>query len=163
MRARFALTGHRVIAWSFTLASAFILGTAWLGAAQTNGVAASPQGMLDFLAKPLPAGNRMSLPESFPARYADWTEAQRKSGFQLMAQRCGLINALEHDNPAARLLPQPMTMRDEAELAVGVCLPAKMPDDWPDRGKYLEDAQRLIAKARSYGSDLHLPTNLGRN
>ena len=60
------------------------------------------------------------------------------------------------------MLPEPMTKREEAELAVSVCLPAKMPDDWPERRKYLEDAQRLIAKANANGANLHLPANLAR-
>ena len=68
--------------------------------------------------------------------------------------------ALEGDNPNAHLLPETMTKTESAELAVSVCLPAKMPTDWPERKKYLSDAQRLITKANSLGAGLHLPKGL---
>ena len=102
----------------------------------------------------------MGLPAGFPTRYQDWTDAQRQSGLQLITQRCGLMYALEGDNPKAHLLPETMTKREAAELAISVCLPAKLPTDWPERQKYVSDAQRLIAKANSQGAGLHLPENL---
>lgn len=116
--------------------------------------------MLDFLAKPASESGPMLKTGALPSRFADWTDAQKKSGFLQVAQHCAMVNALEHDNPASRMLPPSMTQLEEAELAVSVCVPAKMPADWPDRQKYLEDAQRLIAKARPYGSTLQLPANL---
>ena len=116
--------------------------------------------MLDFLAKPARESGPMLKTGALPSRFADWTDAQKKSGFLLTAQHCALVNALEHDNPASRILPPSMTQLEESELAVSVCLPAKMPADWPDRRKYLDDAQRLIVKARSLGSTLQLPANL---
>ena len=128
--------------------------------AQTTGTSFSSQQMLDLLAKPIPAGSRMGLPASFPTRYQEWTEAQRQSGLQVIAQRCGLMYALEGDNPKAHLLSETMTKTEAAELAVSVCLPAKMPMDWPERQKRLSDAQRLITKANSQGAGLHLPENL---
>ena len=131
--------------------------------AQTAGGARSQQLMLDFLAKSMPPGSKMSLPASFPSSFADWTDEQKKSGLLTVIQRCSLINALEHDNPNARLVPEPMTKREEAELAVSVCIPAKMPDDWPDRRKYVDDARGLIAKANSYGAALHMPETLKGN
>jgi len=121
---------------------------------------ASPQRMLDFLAKPASESGPMLKTGALPSRFADWTDAQKKSGFLQVAQHCAMVNALEHDNPASRMLPPSMTRMEESELAVSVCVPAKMPADWPDRQKYLEDAQRLIAKARPYGSTLQLPANL---
>ena len=60
--------------------------------------------------------------------------------------------ALEVDNPKAHLLPETMTKTEAAELAVSVCLPAKMPTDWPERQNYLSDAQRLITKANTQGA-----------
>jgi hypothetical protein len=116
--------------------------------------------MLDFLAKPAPESGPMLKTAALPSRFADWTDAQKKSGLLLIAQHCALVNALEHDSPASRILPTSMTQLEESELAVSVCVPAKMPADWPDRRKYLDDAQRLIAKARSFGSALQLPANL---
>ena len=150
----------RISHWGAAWATALIATGVWIAPAQKQGVGASPQEMLDFLAKPFPAGSRLSLPDSYPRRFADWTEAQRKSGFQLMVQRCGLVNALEHDNPHSRMVPERMTNLEEGELAGSVCLPAHLPEDWPERRKWLENAQRLIAEANSYGGSLHLPTNL---
>lgn len=120
----------------------------------------SPQQMLETLAKPLPAGSRMGLPASFPAFYQGWTEAQKQTGAQMVSQRCGLMYALEGDNPKAHLLPETMTKREAAELAMSVCLSSKMPADWPGRQKSIDDAQRLIEKANSQGATLHLPKAL---
>ncbi len=120
----------------------------------------SPQQMLDLLARPIPAGSRMGLPASFPTRYQDWTEAQRQAGQQIIIQRCALMYALEGDDPKTRLLPETMTKQEAAELAISVCLPSQMPIGWPERGKYVSSAQRLIAKANSQGAGLHLPENL---
>ncbi len=127
--------------------------------AQT-GSSFSPQQMLDLLARPIPTGSRMGLPASFPNRYQDWTESQRQSGLQMMALRCGLIYALEGDNPKVHLLPETMAKEEAGELAISICLPAKMPSDWPERKKYLSGAQRLIEKANSAGAGLHLPQQL---
>ena len=127
--------------------------------AQTGGGSSSQQ-MLDFLAKPFPAGSRMGLPANLPTRYQDWTGAQRQTGLQMVTQRCGLMYALTGDNPNKHLLPETMTKTEAAELAVSVCLPAKMPTDWPEREKYLSDARRLIAKANSQGAGLRYPENL---
>jgi hypothetical protein len=80
-----------------------------------------------------------------------------------MIQRCGLVFALEHDNPARRIVPATMTKQEEAELGMSTCLPAHMPKDWSERRKFLEKAQRLIAKANSYGAALHLPMDLVEN
>ena len=146
------------IAWAVLLTSACCARSA---SAQQAG--SSPQIMLEFLAKAAPAGSLMSLPSTYPAHFSDWTDAQKKSGFLQVAQRCSLLNAMEHDNPSARMLPTSMTPREEAELAVSVCLPARMPADWPDRRKYLTDAQGLIIKANANGSTLHLPANLKDN
>jgi hypothetical protein len=130
--------------------------------AQTSGSSFSPQQMLDLLAKPIPAGSRMGLPADYPNLYQSWTDLQKQSGLQAMGQRCVLMYSLEGDNPKAHLLPETMTKREAAELALSVCLPAKMPVDWPERSKYLSDAQRLLAKANSQGAGLHLPENLSR-
>ena len=130
------------------------------GLAQTAGGHFSSQQMLDLLAKPIPVGSRMALLATFPTRYQDWTDAQRQAGLQMVTQRCGLMYALEGDNPNAHLLPETMTKTESAELAVSVCLPAKMPTDWPERKKYLSDAHRLITKANSLGAGLHLPEGL---
>lgn len=141
--------------------NALVVITVLLGApAQTRAQGAASQQMLDFFAKPALAADKMPLLNAFPSHFVDWTEAQRKSGLQLVTQRCALINALEHDNPKARLVPKPVTTFEDAELAVSVCLPAQMPGDWPERPKYLENAQRLITKAKSHGAALHLPPNL---
>jgi hypothetical protein len=78
-------------------------------------------------------------------------------------QRCGLAIALEHDNPASHIVPETMTKLEEGELAGTVCLAAHMPGEWSERRKYLEDAQRLIAKANSQGAALHLPKELAGN
>ncbi len=131
----------------------------WVASAQTD-AGTSAQQMLDFLAKPLPATGRMGLPKDLPNHFADWSEAQKQSGFQLVVQRCGLIFALEHDNPAARMVPEAMTKQEEAQLAVSVCVPAKLPEDWPERHKYLATAQQLIEKANADGASLSLPANL---
>jgi hypothetical protein len=141
--------------WQCVGVSLCLVGAVGRVPAQAHGSAAAQQ-MLDFLARPATTGVAVAKDSPLPARYADWNAAQQKSGFQQAAQRCTLVNALEHDNPASRILPQPMTLREEAELAVSVCVPAKMPADWPNREKYLDDARRLIDRARSYGSTLHL-------
>ena len=139
---------------------AVLIGLTGGGLAQTAGGHFSSQQMLDLLAKPIPAGSRIALPATFPTRYQDWTDAQKQAGLQMMTQRCGLMYALEGDNLNAHLLPETMTKTESAELAVSVCLPAKMPPDWPERKKYLNDAQRLITKANSRGAGLHLPEGL---
>jgi len=149
----------RVFLRNFALISAFLVPTVCSAQSQAQS-GASPQRMLDFLAKPAFTSGPMLKTGALPNSFADWTDAQKKSGFLQIAQHCALVNALEHDNPASRILPPSMTHLEETELAVSVCLPAKMPADWPDRQKYLDDAQRLIAKARSYGSTLRLPVNL---
>lgn len=79
----------------------------------------------------------MGLPATFPIRYQDWTKIQKQSGQQMATQRCGLMYALEGDNPKVHLLPEAMTKYEAAELAISVCLPSKMPMDWPERAKYL--------------------------
>ena len=152
-------TGRTTALASLSLCVCLLSGSFPVGA-QTAGSTFSPQQMLDQLAKPIPVGSLMGLPASFPPRYQDWTSAQRQSGLQTLAQRCGLLYALEGDNPKAHLLPETMTKREAAELAASVCLAAKMPMDWPERQKYLSDAQGLIAKANSQGAGLHLPENL---
>jgi hypothetical protein len=141
------------------LISAFIAPTI-CGAQSQAASGASPQMMLDFLAKPAPQSGPTLKTGPLPSHFADWPDDKKKSRFLQTAQHCALVNALEHDNPASRILPPPMSDLEESELAVSVCVPAKMPADWPDRRKYLDDAQRLIAKARSYGSTLQLPANL---
>lgn len=157
------MTKSRVSMGSRVWASAFVIAMISFAPAQTTRPRNPPQEMLDFLAKPAPAAGGMSLPSTFPGRFADWTEVQKKSGLQLVVQHCALFNALEHDNPAARILPEPMTKLEEAELAVSICLPAKLPSDWPERRKYLENAKRLIARANSYGGALQLPLDLVQN
>lgn len=119
-----------------------------------------PQNMLDSIARPLPATGAMAMPKEFPGHFADWTEAQKQSGFRLVSQRCGLMFALQHDNPAARMVPEAMTRREEAELAMSVCVTAKLPADWPGRQKYIDTAQHLIAKANANGGSLSLPPGL---
>lgn len=151
----------RVSLWSCTLASAFIAAAVQSTPAQTKGF--SPQEMLDVLARPASEfGGKLKI-APLPQHFAEWTEEQKKVGFQQLAQRCGLMVALEHDNPAARILPPSMTNLEESELGMSVCIAAKMPDDWPDRKKYLDDAQRLIVKARSFGRMLQLPAHLAEN
>ena len=123
----------------------------------------SAQRMLDFLARPaVEFGGNLKIAD-LPNHYSDWTEAQKRQGLQQMVSRCGLVIALEHDNPAVRMLPASMTRLEESQLSMSVCLAAKMPVDWPGRTKSLEDAQRLIVKARSLGSTLQLPEGVGAN
>lgn len=154
------LAKKRTVVWRGSWVGTLIVVVVWVAPAQTRGQGAPPQQMLDFLARPASASAGVVWPKDYPERFADWTEAQRKSGLGVVIQRCALMNALEHDNPQAQILPAPMTRREEAELAISICLPAKMPKDWPERSKYLNDAQRLIAKADSLGGALHLPPNL---
>lgn len=61
------------------------------------------------------------------------------------------------------MVPAGMSKLEEARLAMAVCLPAKMPRDWTERGKYLDDAQQLIVKANASGASLKLPPSLFRN
>ena len=152
---RFKLTTRRGVC-----AGVLAIAAVCAAAAQTQQELAAPQQMLDFLAKVPAPGSTMALPGDFPGRFADWTDAQKRSGFQRVVAGCSMMNALEHDNPNAHMLPETMTKREEAELAVSVCVPARMPADWPDRHKYLTDAERLIAQANAGGATLHLPANL---
>ena len=153
----------RVFLWDCALVSAFMAMAVWSVPAQTRGGAIPPQEMLDLLARPASEFGSTLKISALPSHFAEWTDAQKKLGFQQIAQRCALVTAFEHDNPAGRILPASMTNVEESELAMSVCLPAKMPDDWPDRRRYLDDAQRLIVKARSYGSTLKLPATLTTN
>jgi hypothetical protein len=149
----------RVFLLDCALVSAFMAMAVWSVPAWASG-GASPQEMLDLLAKPASASGPMLKITALPSHFAEWTDAQKQSGFQQIFQYCALVNALEHDNPKSQILPTSMTKQEEAQLAISVCLPAKMPVDWPDRRKYLDVAQRLIVKARSYGSQLQIPANL---
>lgn len=145
---------------SAILAIVSLSSAVWLANAQTPDNRPSAQQMLDFLASPAPKAGPMAMPGDYPKQYADWTEDQRKSGLRLVLQHCVLINALVHDNPSTRILPQPMTMAEESRLAVSVCIVAKMPGDWPVRRKYVDIAEQLIAKAVTNGASLHLPETL---
>jgi hypothetical protein len=143
-------------------AAVFIAIPFMVAPAQNAGGSFYPQQILDFMAKPLPASGTFPIPSTFPSHFADWTEEQKASGLKLIVQRCALMNAMAHDNPRTRILPDPMTMLEESGLAADVCLTANMPEDWPSKGKLLDDAQRLIAKANSHGVTLHVPVNLVR-
>lgn len=152
---------RRALFWGCAYACALMMMASWSVWAQKQAQASfSPQEMLDFLAKPVSAKDTMLKTTTFPSHFAEWTDEQKKVGLQQTVRFCQLAFSLEHDNPKARILPASMTMLEEAQLGMSVCLPTKMPADWPSRRKLLDTAQQLIAKAGSLGSTLHLPANL---
>jgi hypothetical protein len=92
--------------------------------------------------------------------FHNWSSQDKAVVPGQITQVCQALWAMQHDNPATRILPNKQPSSDEEALGVYLCLAGHMPSDWPDREKVIISLRGIFQRAKELGSDLISPVNL---